>query len=169
MAAPVSALASVPTCGPLEQIFGVCNLVSAPARHAPRLRHFVHRKAVHKKQPSDLAVAAGGSRGQRQAPLPPPPGASFASIEHFAADPTLRSGDIVVTPHGFLVYHEGGRNFTSLDGKKSALAALERASRAPDAAKWEASHSTVSRPDEGRQQPEYLGGIRTISLRAPAR
>jgi hypothetical protein len=142
-------------------MFGVCNV--APARDRSKAHKYLVVRKKH--NPAVVKKDVGSDDSQRQTPLPPPAGASFASVEHFAADPTLRSGDVVVTPHGFLVYHEQGRHFTALEGRKTALAALERASRAPTAAKWETPSTLAEwRPAASLSEPEISGGIRTISF-----
>ena len=67
---------------------------------------------------------------------PPPMGAG--PLGPFLNDPTLRSGDVVVTTEGLMVYRGGGgsrhspRDFASLaraGSKNSQLAAIERANR----------------------------------------
>ena len=67
---------------------------------------------------------------------PPPVGAG--PLGPFLNDPTLRSGDVVVTTEGLMVYRGGGgsrhspRDFASLakaGSKNSQLAAIERANR----------------------------------------
>ena len=67
---------------------------------------------------------------------PPPMGAG--PLGPFLNDPTLRSGDVVVTSEGLMVYRGGGgsrhspRDFASLakaGSKNSQLAAIERANR----------------------------------------
>ena len=67
---------------------------------------------------------------------PPPVGAG--PLGPFLNDPTLRSGDVVVTTEGLMVYRGGGgsrhspRDFASLaraGSKTGQLAAIERASR----------------------------------------
>ena len=67
---------------------------------------------------------------------PPPVGAG--PLGPFLNDPTLRSGDVVVTSEGLMVYRGGGgsrhspRDFASLakaGSKNSQLAAIERANR----------------------------------------
>ena len=103
----------------------------------------------------------------RQPPLPPPNGVAFGSVEHFAADPTLRSGDIIVTTRGFLVVRGDERKFTALDTKHASLASLEKASRRPAAATWQspsplAEWSPAVNASLGRDG----AAVRTISFAA---
>ena len=70
--------------------------------------------------------------------IAPPQGADVGSVAHFAEDKTLRRGDVVVTPQGFLVYRGAGRahskdDFEPLTKARDDLANLEKASRTPGA------------------------------------
>ena len=58
--------------------------------------------------------------------------APVGSLAAFAADPTLRAGDIVVTTQGFRVYRNN--RFTPIAQDGGALAQLEKASMTPKTA-----------------------------------
>ncbi|MDE2578480.1 MAG: hypothetical protein KGL46_06740 [Hyphomicrobiales bacterium] len=116
--------------------------VAAPRQAGSKSNHEAAARRAHAAEEARSAerarlsafAAAGGVSGKQEA-LRPAPGTPVGAIGHFAADATLRSGDIVVTPKGFMVYR-GGHDVTAFapinaarQGK--AIAALERASRGP--------------------------------------
>jgi hypothetical protein len=157
---PVAAQA----CNPIEILFGCRQASVAPAApahvrsHAPVRYATIHAKRKPGTGKSDAA--------ERQTPLPPPAGVAFASIEHFAADPTLRSGDIVVTTRGFLVFH-GDERFTALDNKHASLASLEKASRRPAALTWQSSSPLAEwSPAVNSNTIRDGAGVRTVSFAA---
>jgi hypothetical protein len=130
---PAPALAG---CNPLEFLFGACPAApAASARPAASgaARHGAIRTAtIHGKRKGH-----GDKISARQIVLAPPPGVAFASVEHFAADATLRSGDVVVTAQGFRVFRSTEQAFARLDDRKKELLALEQASLSPRDA-WQA-------------------------------
>jgi hypothetical protein len=154
-------------CNPIEIFFGCrqTSVAAAPAAHARA--HSLRYATVHAHRKA--TGGAGEAAAQRQTPLPPPKGVAFASIEHFAADETLRSGDIVVTTRGFLVFHGDERKFTALDTRRSALASLEKASRSPAAATWQSPSPLAEwRPAVSSTLVQNDVGVRTISFAASA-
>jgi hypothetical protein len=159
------AVAAVTTCGPLDRIFGACKTeISGVEPVRPAKVRYV---TVHKKPKIRPLAGSGGERAaERQATMKPPPGVAFASVAYFDADPTLRSGDIVVTPQGFLVYR-GSHVFTPLDRKKRELAVLERASRKPLAFNQTSPSLAVWRPSENSEAAGASHRIRTITFDAP--
>lgn len=92
------------------------------ARAQAEARRRVERAAAHAK---------GGGVGGKMEALAPLPGVRTGSIAHFAADPTLRPGDVVVTTNGFMVYRGGHseKSFARIGSGRPALATLEKASR----------------------------------------
>ncbi len=152
-------------CNPIELLFGCRQATVAPTPHrAARARASTSLRyaTVHAKR---KLAGAGDSAAQLQTPLPAPPGVAFASVEHFAADETLRSGDIVVTTRGFLVFHSDERRFTPLDNKRAALASLEKASRHPAAVTWQSSSPLAEwSPAVSSQLVRNDVGVRTISF-----
>ena len=160
--------AAAQACNPIEIFFGCRQPSVAPAAHAAHFRdHSLRYATVHAHRKA--TGSAGETAAQRQTPLPPPKGVAFASIEHFAADETLRSGDIVVTTHGFLVFHGDERKFTALDTRRSALASLEKASRSPAATTWQSPSPLAEwRPAVSSTLVQNDVGVRTISFAASA-
>lgn len=155
-AAPAPALA----CNPIEFLFGGCRASAPPPNPGPQAhRAAVRAVTIHARKKSDAAMP-------RQAVLAPPPGAGFASLEHFAADPTLRGGDIIVTPRGFMVYRANSDAFSPLDGRNKDLLALEQASLRPRSG-WQAPVAAL-RPGLAKDATPK-GGLRTISFNAAAR
>jgi hypothetical protein len=157
--------AAAQACNPIEILFGCRQASVAPAAPAHVRRHELVRYAtIHAKRKTGSGKS---DAAERQTPLPPPAGVAFASIEHFAADPTLRSGDIVVTPRGFLVFHGDERRFTALDNKHASLASLEKASRRPAAITWQSSSPLAEwSPAVGANPIRDGAGVRTISFAA---
>ena len=133
--APGAALA----CNPIQFLFGGCRPQPTP-QPQPTLENMIDRNegpvVKAKRKPS---AGASSSHGTKQAAISPPAGASVGSVAHFSEDKTLRRGDVVVTPDGFLVYRGGSGahtrdNFEPLTKARDELANLERASRNPGAA-----------------------------------
>lgn len=132
--APGAALA----CNPIQFLFGGCRPQPTPQPQSS-LEHLIDRgqgPVIHAKR---KPTASGPTRGAKQAAIAPPAGASVGSVAHFAEDKTLRRGDVVVTPQGFLVYRGAGRthsreDFEPLTKARDDLANLEKASRNPGAA-----------------------------------
>lgn len=133
---PGSALA----CSPIEALFGACQfdvfrpVYSAPryetrqprVRHRPHVRP--HRAEVRRDEtPREVPRQALDESGvsEKQTPLTPTPSAPAGSLALFRQDPTLASGDIVVTNEGFRVYRGG--EFRAI-AKKGKLADLEKVS-----------------------------------------
>jgi hypothetical protein len=126
-AAPAAA-----ACNPLEFLFGGCRETQSfrepvyypptRAERASDVRHVAKRKAAT----APRAQAAGGVTG-KQKPLAANPGAPVGSLALFVQDPTLRSGDIVVTKSGFMVYNRGGA-FEPISRKNGQLSQLEKVS-----------------------------------------
>jgi hypothetical protein len=164
----ISALAfpaAAQACNPIEILFGCRQASVAPMAPAHVRGHASVRYAtIHAKRKP--AGTGKSDSAERQTPLPPPDGVAFASIEHFAADPTLRSGDIVVTTRGFLVFHGDERRFTALDNKHASLASLEKASRHPAAITWQSSSPLAEWSPAVNSNPIRDGGVRTISFAA---
>lgn len=132
--APGAALA----CNPIQFLFGGCRPQPTPqAQPAPSLENLLE-KSQGPARAKRRAGASGGSHGVKQVAIAPPQGASVGSVAHFAEDKTLRRGDVVVTPEGFLVYRGAGRthsrdDFEPLTKARNDLATLEKASRNPGA------------------------------------
>ena len=135
-----AAPAAASDCNPLTLLFGGCQ----QARVAPALpvyepldvapRAPVHGRAAHahaKKLTADAAhrhKAATKSTAEARKAIMRRPGveAPVGSLARFAADPTLRAGDIVVTTDGFRVFRNN--RFTPIAQDGGALARLEKAS-----------------------------------------
>jgi hypothetical protein len=178
--APVAAIAAPSSCNPIEALFGGCHQSAEPAvrpsarahtrptfrSHASSHGHgsSIRYATVHAKR---KPAKEGATRDQRQTPLAPPPGVAFASVEHFAADPTLRSGDVVVTTKGFLVYRDN-ETFRPLDRKRALLASLEKASRAPAAATWQSRSPLADWSPAVSSQLTGADGVRSVSFSASA-
>lgn len=142
-----SAAPAAAECNPLTLLFGGCQqarvapslpayepLVLAPqtSNRKTALPHArkpaadaAHRHAAHKS-------AEAGKSAEARKPIVRRPDAPVGSIARFAADPTLRDGDIVVTTEGFRVYRNN--RFTPIAQNGGALAQLERASMRPKTA-----------------------------------
>ena len=142
MAAPAPALAQ----NFLEQLFGG-GFQPQAAAYAPTSRG-VSRTWPRREQrlrpadgqgygrPRSLVSRAFEESGKPERVEPPPVGAG--PLGPFLNDPTLRSGDVVVTSEGLMVFRGGGgsrhspRDFASLakaGSKNSQLTAIERANR----------------------------------------
>jgi len=102
-------------------------------RREQRLRAFEGQGYGRSKTVVSRAIEESGKPDKVE---PPPVGAG--PLGPFLNDPTLRSGDVVVTTEGLMVYRGGGgsrhspRDFASLaraGSKNSQLAAIERANR----------------------------------------
>lgn len=117
-------------CNFLQGLFGACRSEPAPVA-APEPQQTLEAGLPPEKKAVRHAVAA---MPRKQIPLAPPDGARVGSFAHFAADPTLRKGDVIVTTDGFLVYRgatgdRGAQAFAPVDPKQTDLANLENASR----------------------------------------
>lgn len=133
--APGAALA----CNPIQFLFGGCRPQPTPQPQQPTLENLIDHGQGSVVRAKRKPVASGPARGAKQAAIAPPSGASVGSVAHFAEDKTLRRGDVVVTPAGFLVYRGAGRtnssdDFEPLTRARADLATLEKASRTPGAA-----------------------------------
>lgn len=123
--APQPALA----CNPFEFLFGNCRpSFLRPGPPPRRMEEPIFRQKRARSVDPDAVT------GAKQVAIPPPPGARVGSIAHFAEDRTLRRGDVVVTPKGFLVYRGRDRKHTAKDFQplgnvRGDLAKLERANR----------------------------------------
>ncbi len=99
----------------------------------PSLQREMRRRAA----PRAKHEGASGSAG-RQTAVAPTDDAPRGSVAYFAKDKTLRSGDVVVTEKGFLVYQggsdHGAKSFVAINsasglkGEKRDLLALEQVS-----------------------------------------
>jgi hypothetical protein len=140
-------------CNFLENLFGACRprVVYAPAPEeaaaAPHRRH--------------VAVARN-PEDYKQKPLAAPEGAKTGSVAHFSADTTLRKGDIVVTPTGFLVYN--GRNYTAssdafapVGRKQGEIANLEKASKKTESG-WSTAVRSSPKAEPVRQVQRGVDG-----------
>lgn len=123
--APASALA----CNPIEALFGACRMeVFRPAYnnqkdvYAPRPAVRAH--AARQVKARAVMANEGGVSG-KETPLKATADAPIGSLALFREDPTLRTGDVVVTNEGFRIYRNG--QFAAI-GTKGSLAALEKAS-----------------------------------------
>jgi len=137
-------------CNPLTLLFGGCQQARvapalpayepmaiapqasrqkiAPAHHAKKpLANAAHRHAALKAGDAGKQADARKSLAAR-----PVADAPVGSVARFAADPTLRAGDIVVTTEGFRVYRNN--RFTPIAQDGGALAQLEQASMRPKTA-----------------------------------
>ncbi|MFV0279416.1 MAG: hypothetical protein ACK5JM_01490 [Rhodoblastus sp.] len=130
-AAPAPAAAG---CDPISFLFGGCRQVRAfdaqPASEPLRLRAQNHRGHA------TTASRAGKPRAQAVKPAKVRKFVSDApvgSLERFAADPTVRNGDIVVTNKGFQVFRN--KRFTSIAHDGGKLARLEGVSMRPRSAR----------------------------------
>lgn len=129
-AAPGAALA----CNPIQFLFGGCRPQPTP-QPQPTLENLIDQGQGPVAKPKRKA-ASGPAPGARQVAIAPPQGADVGSVAHFSEDKTLRRGDVVVTPNGFLVYRGAGRthsreDFEPLSRPRDELANLEKASRTP--------------------------------------
>jgi hypothetical protein len=175
LCAAISALAfplAAQACSPLEAFFGCRESRVAPAAHAHQSHVRAQSTTIHAKHKH--AGTGKTEVAERQTPLPPPDGAAYASVQHFAADQTLRSGDIVVTTRGFLVFHGDERKFTALDTRHSStreasLVSLEKASRRPAAATWQSPSPLAEwSPAVSTKLVQNDSVVRTISFSASA-
>lgn len=114
-------------CNFLQKMFGCQEQQAAPA---PTLEQAlpVEKKAERRSAP--VAI-------RKQEPIQPPEGAAVGSMAHFAADPTLRKGDIVVTRNGFKVFSgatgaDRMQAFAPIDTKNGVLAEMQSESRKSD-------------------------------------
>ena len=158
--APGAALA----CNPIEFLFGGCRPTGPVYRQEP-LEEQLPAAAPKKRKAADVS-----SVGHKQTALAAPEGVPVGSVRHFSDDTTLRNGDVVVTPTGFLVYR-GGRGgaqaFAPLGAGRGELATLERASKQTTGGDWSArSPLAVSKtPSASELHPV---GARALSASAPA-
>jgi hypothetical protein len=176
LCAAISALAfplAAQACNPIETLFGCRESTVAPSAHAQQSHVHAQSSATHAKRKH--AGTGKTEVAERQTPLPPPEGVAYASVQHFAADQTLRSGDIVVTTRGFLVFHDGDeRKFTALDtrhtsSREASLASLEKASRRPAAATWQSPSPLAEwSPAVSTKLVQNDNVVRTISFSASA-
>lgn len=132
--APGAALA----CNPIQFLFGGCRPQPTP-QPQPTLENLIERSQGPVVKAKRKHSAAASSHGAKQAAIAPPSGASVGSVAHFSEDKTLRRGDVVVTPEGFLVYRGAGgthgrEDFEPLTKARDELASLEKASRNPGVA-----------------------------------
>ncbi|HPG03749.1 MAG TPA: hypothetical protein PLB34_11780 [Rhodoblastus sp.] len=147
LAATILAPGAALACNPIQFLFGGCRPQPTPqAQPAPSLEHRLD-KSQRPARAKRRAATSGGSHGAKQVAIAPPQGASVGSVAHFAEDKTLRRGDVVVTPEGFLVYRGAGRthsrdDFEPLTKARNDLATLEKASRNPGA--YAPAQSTVA-------------------------
>jgi hypothetical protein len=144
-----AAPAAAGDCNPLTLLFGGCQqarvapalpayepLVLTPqaSRQKAALPHAHARKpladAAHRHVAHKSAEAAKSAEAHK--PIAQRPDAPVGSVARFAADPTLRAGDIVVTTQGFRVYRNN--RFTAIAQDGGALAQLEKASMRPKTA-----------------------------------
>ncbi|MDE2364572.1 MAG: hypothetical protein KGM42_17985 [Hyphomicrobiales bacterium] len=123
-------------CNILQNIFGGCAQPEPPPAAAPQAPTLESSLPTEKKAVKHVA----GLPIRKQTPLAAPPGVAVGSLAHFAADGTLRKGDIVVTPDGFRVY-EGAPSpspdtrmqaFAPIDARNVALAEMQSESRKAD-------------------------------------
>ena len=131
--------AAAQECNPLTLLFGGCQ----QARVAPALPAYepmnvaphvqVHAKASLARAKKPIAparrhkvVASKLAEAQKSVVHRPGADAPVGSLARFAADPTLRAGDIVVTSEGFRVFRNN--RFTPIAQDGGALAKLEQAS-----------------------------------------
>ena len=142
MAAPAPAMAQH-VC---EALFGG-GFQPQAAAYAPTLRG-ASRSWPRREQRLRSAEGQGYGRSKTEIPRPfeesgkpekvDPPPVGAGPLGPFLNDPTLRSGDVVVTSEGLMVFRGGGgsrhspRDFASLakaGSKNSQLTAIERANR----------------------------------------
>jgi hypothetical protein len=121
-------------CNFLQDLFGACKSAPEAAAPAPSLESNL---PAEKKAPRQAHAFVP----RKQAPLAPPEGAKVGSLAHFSNDTTLRKGDIVVTPSGFLVFNgaavgERMQAFAPIGDKSGALAEMQNESLKSD---WTAS------------------------------
>lgn len=132
--------AAAQDCNPLTLLFGGCQ----QARVAPALPAYEPLNVAPHAQPRAKASQArtknpAATPAHRQKPAAskiadahksvarrPGADAPVGSLARFAADPTLRAGDIVVTNEGFRVFRNN--RFTPITQDGGALAKLEQAS-----------------------------------------
>lgn len=138
----VASPASAQDCNPFTVLFGGCQQARVaptlpayePMNMAPQAKGAL-KPVQHAKKPSDAAyqrkshkpaVNQADAHKARKADEP------VGSLAAFAADPTLRAGDIVVTTEGFRVFRNN--KFTPIAQDGGALAQLEKASMQPKTA-----------------------------------
>lgn len=132
--------AAADDCNPFTLLFGGCRQEAPRTIVAPApvdLR--VTRPAVAKHAQSAVKKAAprhAGIKHERANTTSIVAKAPIGSLAAFAQDPTLRSGDIVVTTQGFRVYRD--RAFAPIAHDGGALAALEKASLRPQSSDFAA-------------------------------
>lgn len=147
--AAFAAPASAQDCNPLTVLFGGCQQARVapalpayePMNTAPQAQgRLKAAPQAHAKKP-DAAPRKAHKPTIKQADARKAPKAEapVGSLAAFAADPTLRAGDIVVTNEGFRVYRNN--RFTPIAHDGGALAKLEKASMQPKTAAIEETTS----------------------------
>lgn len=117
-------------CNFLQKMFGCEEQQAAPA---PTLEQALPTERKAERRSAPVAI-------RKQEPIQPPEGAAVGSMAHFAADPTLRKGDIVVTRNGFKVFNGAAgvagadkmQAFALIDTKNGVLAEMQSESRKSD-------------------------------------
>lgn len=117
-------------CNFLQKMFGCEEQQAAPA---PTLEQTLPTEKRAERRAAPVAI-------RKQEPIQPPDGAAVGSMAHFAADPTLRKGDIVVTRNGFKVFNGAAsvpgadrmQAFAPIDAKNALLAEMQSESRKSD-------------------------------------
>ncbi len=142
-----AAPAAASDCNPFTLLFGGCRQARVapalpayePLTLAPSSRPKAALPRAHAKRPLDAArrhaahkPAEDTKPGEARKSIVQRPDAPIGSVARFAADPTLRAGDIVVTTEGFRVYRNN--RFTPIAQDGGALAQLEQASMRPKTA-----------------------------------
>lgn len=143
-----SAAPAAAECNPLTLLFGGCQQArvapalpayeplllapQAPSRPRAALPHVRKPAAGAARRHAAHKPPEAGKPAEARKPIVQRLDAPVGSIARFAADPTLRDGDIVVTTEGFRVYRNN--RFTPIAQNGGALAQLERASMRPKTA-----------------------------------
>ena len=155
-------------CNFLQDLFGACRPQAAPeAEASPSLE----TKLPAEKKPVRQAHAAAPPR--KQTPLAPPEGALSGSIAHFAADSTLRKGDIVVTPGGYMVFSgapgaDRMQAFAPIDAKNAQLAEMQNETLKSDwTATTKPSLSGLAAQQATQKKPGKHGARRVAAKAAP--
>lgn len=142
------------TCNPFEYLFGACS--GSTQAQAPVARS---AKAPGKARRFGLAARRKArplaAEGYKQWALAPAAGVATGSLAHFSADPTLKPGDLVVTPKGLLMYRGSGGDGVAFGpvSRRADLIEIERSTRSTTPVSWSTSAPRLS------QVPGLLVGL----------
>jgi hypothetical protein len=129
------------SCNALEVLFGMCRAAPVRVERQAAPEHRLQTDVRRTKLRVAAVKSSSPSKDYKQRAMAPAEGVPVGAIAHFVEDPTLRPGDVVVTPRGFLVYRgskgqRDARAFEPLSQRMGVIAALEAANKRPTAGTW---------------------------------